>query len=426
MKHPKRLMYFGLLLLSAFLVASWAFFYWFSIKPIRREIVVDYAVADGAFRRSADALLDTPFAEGNKIQTLINGDQIFPSMLEAIRAAKKTINLETYIWSRGKICDEFKEAICERSRAGVKVHIVVDGMGSFKLKKKDVDELRDAGVQIVKFNRGQWYQVNFQINHRTHRKIMVVDGRIGFIGGSCLHDSWLGNAETEKQWRDTHFKIEGPAVAQLQSIFIDNWLQTTGEVLHGPDYFPPLEHVGDLPVQCYKSGPKDNQESIRLAILYSMAASKKNIRIAHAYFIPDDLLMKTLLDALKRGVAVEIIVPSKTDAKLVKAASRTTWGKLMEAGAKFYQYGPAMYHVKEMIVDDLLVIAGSANFDNRSFRINDEANFNVMDPEFAKREIGIFEQDKKQSKLLKLENLESRSLFTKTADNLAGFFSSQF
>ncbi len=419
-------MLIGLLFLVGTMLTSSAFFYWFSRKPIRKEIVVDYSVTDGAFRRSADALLDTPFAESNKVETLVNGNQIFPAMLQAIHGAKKTITLETYIWSRGKVCDEFRDAICERARAGVKVHIVVDGMGSFKLKTEDINILRDAGAQIVKFNRGQWYQVNFQINHRTHRKIMVVDGRIGFIGGSCLHDSWLGDAETEKQWRDTHFKIEGPAVAQLQGIFIDNWRQTTGEVLHGTDYFPPLEPAGTLPVQCYKSGPKDNQESIRLAFLYSIAAAKKNIRIAHAYFLPDDLMMKTLLDAMQRGVAVEIIVPSKTDAKLVKAASRANWGKLMDAGAKFYQYGPAMYHVKEMIIDDVLVVAGSANFDNRSFRINDEADFNVLDTGFAQRQIGIFERDKRQSRLLNKADLENRSLFTKTADNLAGFFSSQF
>jgi cardiolipin synthase len=426
MKHPKRKMLVGLCFVAAVLVSSWSFFYWFSRKPIRKEILVNYAVTDAAFRRSADALLDTPFVASNKVDTLVNGDQIFPAMLEAIRSAKKTITLETYIWSKGKICDEFKEAVSEKARAGVKVQILVDGMGSIKLKQKDIDDLHQSGVELVKFNRETWYQVNFQINHRTHRKLLIVDGTIGFIGGSCLHDSWLGNAETGEQWRDTHFKVQGPAVAELQGIFAENWRQTTGEVLHGPDYFPLLQPAGNVPVQCYKSGPKDNQETIRLAFLYAISAAKKNIRIAHAYFIPDDLMMKTILAACARGVTVEIIVPSKTDSKLVKAASRTSWGKLMEAGAKFYQYGPAMYHVKEIVVDDLLVVAGSANFDNRSFRINDEANFNALDSEFARQQVSLFEADKKKCKELSITDLENRSLFTKTADNVAGIFSSQF
>ena len=426
MKSRKRAVLRAVVFVCGVLLVSWAGFYWFSRKPIRKEIVTEYSVKDPAFYNSINGLLGRSFVDGNDVKTLVNGDEIFPEMLVAIRAAKKTITLETYIWSEGKICDEFKKALIERAGAGVKVHVIVDGMGSLKLKKKDMDELREAGVQIFKFNRDQFYKVNFQINHRTHRKVMVVDGKIGFIGGSCLHDSWLGNAETEEQWRDTHFKIEGPAVAQLQGIFTDNWRQTTGEVLEGDAYFPELKPAGKLPVQCYMCGPKDNQETIRLAFLYAMAAAKKNIRIAHAYFVPDELMLKTLLHARKRGVEIEIIVPSKTDAKLVKAASRTSWGALMEAGVKFYEYGPAMYHVKEIIIDDVLVIAGSANFDNRSFRINDEANFNVLNHEFAMEQIAIFEKDKNQCKTLTLADVKKRSMFAKASDHVAGFFSSQF
>lgn len=412
--------------LLAMLAISWGVFYFFSRKPIRKLMTVEYSVADPVFRRSMNGLIGRPFVEGNRIETLVNGTNIFPAMLDAIRSAKATVTFETYIWSDGKICEEFKKALSEQARAGVKVKVVVDGMGSYKLPQSDIEELRDAGAEVYKFNRRKWYSVNFQVNHRTHRKILVIDGRIGFIGGSCVHDAWLGNAETEDQWRDTHFKIEGPAVTQLQGIFADNWRQTTGEVLEGKDFFPEQIAVGDLPVQSYMSGPKDNQESIRLAFLYAMSAAKKNIRIAHAYFLPDDLLMETLLNARKRGVEIEIIVPGKLDSKLVKAASRANWQKLMEAGVKFYRYGPAMYHVKEIIVDDVLVIAGSANFDNRSFRINDEANFNVLDREFAAREIAIFEQDKKQCRQLIAADLAKRSIFSKTADYFAGVFSPQF
>lgn len=426
MKWRKRTVVRTLLILASAIFISSAFFYWFGRKPVRKEIFVEYSIDNNAFTNSLNGLLGTSFVGGNKIETLINGDEIFPAMLDAIQSAKKTITFETYIWSRGKVCDQFKEALEKKAAEGVKVHVVVDGMGSIKLKQSEINEMRNAGVQIVKFNRDQWYKVNFQINHRTHRKILVVDGKIGFIGGSCLHDSWLGNAETDEQWRDTHFKIEGPAVAQLQGIFTDNWRQTTGEVLHGPDYFPELAPAGKFPVQCYMCGPKDNQESVRLAILFALSAAKKNIRIAHAYFVPDDLLLKTLLDARQRGVEIEVIVPGKLDSKIVKAASRVNWDKLMEAGAKFYEYHPAMYHVKEIIVDDELVIAGSANFDNRSFRINDEADFNVLDREFAARQIKIFEKDKQQSRTMTLAELKNRSLIGKAADRVAGLFSSQF
>ena len=408
------------------LLIAWGLSYWFARKPIRKEIEVSYSVGDAVFLRTINALVGTPFTSSNAVETLVNGKEIFPSMLEAIRAAKTSITFETYIWSTGKICDEFKEALSKKAKAGVKVLVLVDGMGSIKLKQSEINDLHKAGVRLVKFNRDQWYKINFQINHRTHRKVLVVDGKIGFIGGSCLHDSWLGDAETEEQWRDTHFRIEGPAVAELQGIFADNWRQTTGEVLHGPNFFPELKAAGALPVQCYMCGPKENQENIRLAILYAISAAKKNLRIAHAYFVPDELTMKTLLDARRRGVEIEVIVPSKTDSKLVKAASRVHWDELMEAGVKFYEYGPAMYHVKEIIVDDVLVIAGSANFDNRSFRINDEANFNVFDRTFAAKQTEVFESDKKHSRTLSLEDIQNRSVFAKAADHFAGLFSSQF
>jgi cardiolipin synthase len=299
-------------------------------------------------------------------------------------------------------------------------------MGSFKLPQSDIEELQRAGVRIVKFNRDQWYKVNFQINHRTHRKIAVIDGSIAFIGGACIHDAWLGDAETEEQWRDTHFKIKGPAVRQLQGIFADNWRQTTGEVLEGEAFFPELKPTGNLPVQAYMCGPKDGQETIRLAYLLAIASAKKNIRISHAYFMPDELALKTLLAARQRGVEIEVIVPGKLDSKIVKAASRTTWPTLMEAGVKFYRYGPAMFHVKEMIVDDFLVIGGSANFDNRSFRINDEANFNVLDRSFAAEQIRIFEQDKKSCRQIQLAELKNRPVLARLGDQIVGLFSAQF
>ncbi len=410
---------------SVVLVSS-VFYYLFSKKPIRKEIEVGYSITDASFQKSLTGLLGYSFVGGNKITTLVNGDEVFPAMLKAINEAEKTITLETYIWGDTEIGRDFKEALSKRAKAGVKVFVVVDGMGSVKLDQSEIEAMRDTGIQFYKYNRRQWYSVNVNFNHRTHRKLMVVDGKIGFIGGTCIHDAWKGNAETPEQWRDTHYQIEGPAVTQIQGIFAENWLQTTGEALHGPDYFPELKPVGDLLVQCYLSGPKDRQESIRLAFLYGMSAAKKNIRISHAYFFPDELTRKTLYAAIKRGVQVEVIVPGKLDSKTVKAASRVHWADLMNAGVKFYEYGPAMYHVKEIIIDDELVIAGSANFDNRSFRINDESNINIMDKAFAAEQVEIFEMDKAQSRAMTAAELENRSVFRKGLDRTAWIFSSQF
>ncbi|MBA4148626.1 MAG: cardiolipin synthase [Verrucomicrobia bacterium] len=425
-KKTKKRLLLGFYFVLAVLLVSGVYAYWFALKPIRKEIKVEYSIADPSFKQSLDGLLGFAFVGGNRITTLVNGDEIFPDMLEAIRGAQKSITLETYIWSDSEIGREFKKALSERAQAGVNVYVIVDGMGSIRLKQTEINLMRDAGIRFYKFNRRKWYSVNLQINHRTHRKIMIVDGKIGFIGGSCIHDSWLGDAETEDQWRDTHYRIEGPSITQMQGIFAENWRQTTGEILHGPDFFPRIQPSGNLLVQCYMSGPKDRQEIVRVSFLYSMSAAKKNIRIAHSYFFPDELTRVTLYEALKRGVEIEVIVPGKLDSKTVKAASRVHWADLMDAGVKFYEYGPAMYHVKKIIVDDELVIAGSANFDSRSFRINDEANFNVMDRQFAAEQIVIFEKDKAQCRQMSAAELRKRSVFVKAFDRIAGLFSSQF
>lgn len=426
MKNAKKYLLRGVYFSLSLLFISGVYFYWSSRKPDPKEIKVEYSIKDHAFRETLNGQLGFAFLPGNRIKTMVNGDEIFPDILEAIKSAKETITLETYIWSDSEIGRKFKAALSERARAGVKVFVVVDGMGSIRLKQDEINEMRDAGILFYKFNRRQWYSVNIQINHRTHRRTLVIDGKIGYIGGSCIHDAWAGDAETAEQWRDTHYRIEGPAVTQLQGIFAENWRQTTGEVLHGPEFFPKLEPVGDLLVQCYMSGPKDRQETVRVSMLYGMAAAKKNIRIAHAYFFPDELTRKTLYDAIARGVKVEVIVPGKLDSKTVKAASRVNWADLMDAGVTFHEYGPAMYHVKKIIVDDELVITGSANFDNRSFRINDEANFNVMDKAFAQEQIKIFEKDKAQSRKMTAAELNNRSIFAKGMDRAASIFSSQF
>ena len=390
-------------------------------KRLREPIHTDYSVADPEFATSISHLLSAPLVESNNVVELLNGNQIFPAMLEAIRNAQKTITLEMYIWSSGEISSQFVAALCERARAGVKVHIIVDTFGSGKLRRSDRDALRRAGAELLNYNPPQpWKLLHF--NHRTHRKIMVVDGRIGFTGGVCIHDAWQGNAEPGR-WRETHFRVEGPVVGHLQGGFMDNWIQLRAEALHGKDYFPELKPAGTMTAQVLQSSPRD--EHARLAYQFSIAAARKNIRLAHAYFVPDALLFRTLLDARKRGVKVEVIVPGKIDNFAVKRASRARWRGLLEAGVEFYEYQPTLYHCKIMIVDDIWVTAGSVNFDDRSFKINDESNIHVLDRDFAATMIRSFEADKSQCKRLTFEGFKNRNIFSKFFDHFFGLFRSQ-
>ncbi|MDQ6630229.1 MAG: cardiolipin synthase [Verrucomicrobiota bacterium] len=381
-------------------------------------------MSDPAFRESIGYLLGPLLEDGNRVKELVNGDQVFPAMLEAARGAKKTITMEMYIWASGKLSDEFIQVFSERARAGVNVKCLVDGVGSIHLKKEDIVKMKAAGVQFVFYGREKWWKFKPNLNHRTHRKIMVVDGTIGFMGGVCIEDKWLGNAESLDVWRDTHFRIEGPAVKQMQAIFAANWLQTTGEVIQGADYFPESKTFGDSLLQCFKSGPSEGKDNARILHLFSIAAARKTIRLSHAYFVPDDLAITVLLAARKRGVEIEVIVPGKNDSAIGRAASRSRWGKLLEAGVKFYAFQPALYHCKEMIVDDLWVTAGSMNFDSRSFHLNDEANFNVLDKNFAAAQIKVFEEDKSKSKPLTLADFNRRPWYNKWGDYCAGFLRS--
>lgn len=395
----------------------------FPEKRIREPIHTTYSVADPEFANSISHLLSAPLLESNNVIELLNGDQIFPAMLEAIRNAQRTITFEMYIWSSGEVSKQFVAALAERARAGVKVHIIVDTFGSGKLPKSDREALRAAGAELVNYNPPQPHKL-FYFNHRTHRKIMVVDGRIGFTGGVCIHDAWSGNAEPD-HWRDTHFRVEGPVVGQMQGVFMDNWIQMSSEVLHGRDYFPEPQSAGDMRAQFFRSGPSDSAENARLAYQLSIAAARKTIRLAHAYFVPDALLFRTLLAARKRGVKVEIIVPSKIDNYAVKKAARARWRGLLEAGVEFYEYQPTLYHPKIMIVDDIWVTAGSVNFDDRSFKINDEANINVLDLGFAATMTKSFQADKGQSHLLTAAAFRERNMFSKFFDHFFGLFRSQ-
>jgi cardiolipin synthase A/B len=390
-------------------------------KIIRHPIVTDYSVNSPAFQESISHHLHAPLVGGNKVKELINGMEFFPEMLHAIGKASNSITFENFIWRSGKISDQFIEALSERARAGVKVHCIVDGIGAYGFKRADRKRLRASGVELEIFNPVRFWNF-WEWNHRTHRKTLVVDGRVGFIGGICIADEWMGDAENTEHWRDTEFMVEGPVVPQLQAIFIDNWMRCTSRVLHGTNYFPEVPNAGKSVSQAFKSGPVDGAENARLLYLYSIAAARKSIRISHSYFVPDNLMIDTLIAAAERGVKIEIITPGKIDWNIVRRAARSRWNRLLDAGIRFYEFQPAKYHCKIMIVDDVWVTNGSINFDDRSFRINGEGNINVYDSEFAARQIEIFEKDKSQSTPIDPKAFKKRPLRIKFVEHFWGLF----
>jgi cardiolipin synthase len=320
-------------------------------------------------------------------------------MLLAIRRARRTITFETYIYWSESIGREFADALAERSKAGVKVHVLVDWVGSAKMEARYLEEMKRAGVQIERYHEPHWSHLA-RFNNRTHRKVLIVDGEVGFTGGVGIADQWRGNAQDSAHWRDTHFRVEGPVVAQMQAVFMDNWIKATGHVLHGEAYFPPLQPRGSDAAQMFSSSPTGGSESMRLMI-------------------------KALADASRRGVKVQVITPGgEIDTEVVRSASRARWGPLLEAGVQIAEYQPTMFHCKVLVVDGLLVSVGSTNFDNRSLRLNDEANLNVLSATFAKRQIEIFDEDMRRSKPITLQAWQGRPWLEKLTEHLASLFGS--
>ncbi len=394
-------------------------------KRIERRLERLYATDAPAFTRELSVLLGPPLLGGNRVRVLLNGDEIFPAMLEAIRNAQRSINFESYIYWSGDIGKQFAEALSQRARAGVKVHVLLDAIGAAKIDGEWVEQMRKAGVQVEKYHPVSWYQLG-RLNNRTHRKLLITDGTIGFTGGVGIAPEWTGNAQDPGHWRDTHFRVEGPVVGQMQAVFLDNWIKVSGEVLHGDAYFPELKEAGPQRAQMFSSSPTGGSESMALMYQMAITAASRSIDLSSAYFVPDDLTRKTLLAALKRGVKLRVVLPGEhIDSDTTRSASRAQWDELLAAGALIAEYKPTMYHCKVLIVDGLLTSVGSTNFDNRSFRLNDEASLNVVDAAFAAEQTAIFEADLKAAKPYSLADWQQRPLREKFGDWLASLIASQ-
>lgn len=394
-------------------------------KKLQKPVPHRYAITDPEFRREMSVMLGPAILHGNRVTSLQDGDEIFPAMLEAIRSARASITFETYIYWSGEIGKEFSDALSDRARAGVPVSVVVDWAGSIKMDDALLDEMRQSGVRIHHYRPLHWYSLG-RINNRTHRKLLVVDGRIGFTGGVGIADQWTGHAQDPDHWRDSHFRIEGPAVAQLQAAFNDNWIKTTGEVLNGPAYFPALLPAGDVDAHLFIASPAGGSESMHLMYLMAIAASGQSIDLAASYFVPDDLIVQALLSARKRGVRIRLLLPGPhIDSDAVRLASRAGWEPLLLAGIEISEYQPTMLHTKMLIVDNALVSVGSTNFDIRSFRLNDEASLNLYDGAFATQMTAVFAEDLRHSKRYTHEMWQARPVKEKLMEKFVLPFKSQ-
>ncbi|WP_135468129.1 phospholipase D-like domain-containing protein [Crenalkalicoccus roseus] len=400
-----------------------------NILPARRDLqyLLDHrhGAAEEAFRRQMSGVLSAAILEGNRVETLVNGDRIFPAMLGAIGAASDSINFETYVYWSGEIAGRFAEALAERARAGVAVRVLLDWQGSVPMDRDLLALMREAGADVRRFRRPRWYTLD-RMNNRTHRKLLIVDGAVGFTGGVGIADKWLGDARHEGEWRENHYRITGPVVAQLQAAFIENWLEAVGRLPAEASQFPPLGPVGDSPAHVMKSAPLGGSTAMHLMFMMAIAAAERHIRIGMPYFVPDDLSIRHLVAARARGVEVDVIVPGEhMDKEFVRRASRHFWGAMLEAGVRIHEYQPTMYHLKLLVVDEAWASVGSVNFDERSFRLNDEANLNVYDPAFVREQIALFEQDLARSRRITLEEWRNRGWRKKVSDWVLSFLRPQ-
>jgi cardiolipin synthase A/B len=377
--------------------------------------IPEILVGEPSFFPTIEAYTDAPIVGGNRIELLFNGNETFPAMLRDIRTAKSTITFAQYLYEEGAISYEFAKAFSDRCRAGVQVYILIDNQGSQKIPGEIPTMMRDAGCHVEFFRRVEAQQVFLpwkllKYNYRNHRRVLVIDGRVGFTGGYGISEAWTGDGRTEKHWRETNARIEGPVVKYLQAAFTESWLEATGTLLGGDGYFPRLEPRGKISAQMVKSSPIGGSFQNYMLFLLSISSAKKSILITNSYFIPDDTMIDALLKAAARGVRVVVLVPGKIDHQITYRASRSNYGRMLLGGIQIFEYMAALMHAKTMVVDGVWATVGSTNFDNRSFALNEELNLTVYDSAIARRLEEAFEEDLKYSRRITYEEWSSRGI----------------
>jgi cardiolipin synthase len=380
------------------------------------ERIPEITLGEPSFFPTIEAHTGAPITGGNRIDVLLNGDETFPVMLRDIKAAKSTITFAQYLYEGGALGREWAQAFAERCRAGVKADILLDSHGSGKTPGEIIALMRDAGCHVEFYRRVDPPAIIFpwkllQYNYRNHRRILVIDGRIGFTGGYGISDTWKGDGRTPKHWRETNARMEGPVVKFLQAAFAESWLEATGIVIGGEGYFPRLHPVGKVPAQIVSSSPAGGSFQNYLLFLLSIHSARKSILITNPYFIPDDVMTEALLKAAARGVRVVVLAPGEIDSRLTYTASRSHYGRLLLGGVEIFEYQAALMHAKTMVIDGIWATIGSTNFDNRSFALNQELNLTIYDGPLAHRLEKIFQEDLKFSKKITYEEWDSRSIF---------------
>jgi cardiolipin synthase len=377
------------------------------------------AVTDASFVPTVEAYTSAPIVPGNTVEILLNGEQIFPAVVEAIRSARRTITYAQYFYEEGAVAREIAEALAERCRAGVGVNVLLDSFGTLGMPDAYVDLLRRSGCHVAHF-RPLAQSIFQRASYRNHRRILVVDGRIGFTGGSGVSRKWMGNGRVPDHWRDTDVRMDGPVVEYLQGAFAENWLEASGIVLGGDAYFPrPLAAPGTVHAQVVRSSPREGSFAMYTLFLLAIAAARESISITNPYFVPDDKMREALTQAARRGVRVSVLVPGFIDHNLVRQASRANFGALLEAGVQIHEYQPALLHAKTMVIDELLATVGSTNLDNRSFALNDELNLVVYNRGIARTMEATFLDDVAHATPLTYERWRTRGIVDRFFELLA-------
>ena len=374
-------------------------------------------VTSEVFIRAIEATTDAPHTVGNRLQILTNGDEIFPAMLDAIKSATTTINFLTYVYWRGTIAHAFADALCQKAKAGVECNLLLDAIGTEKIDHHLIKQMKEAGVQVVRFRPVTWGNIT-RLDNRTHRKVLVVDGKVGFTGGVGIAEEWTGNAQDSKHWRDTHIRVEGPAVRGLQGAFSENWLEATQQVQVTEKYLPHLEPFTDgLLAQVTRSAAGKGDTNIETLFFLALAAARRRIWLTTAYLAPRGAFIEAMGQAVGRGVDVRLLLPGPYANKIIaREAGREYYSRLLAMGVQLYEYQPTMLHAKVMTVDGSWSSVGSANFDNRSFALNDEVNISVQDRGLAETLDRQFELDLTRSKLITLADWSRRSKKERAAE----------
>lgn len=378
------------------------------------------------FRNVLESLTDAKINRAGTLEVLTNGPCFYPAALNAIRSAQQSICLEAYIFQRSEIGRLYLEVMTERARAGVQVNVVLDGFGSMGASKAFFKPLLDAGGRVEWYNKPKWYSLT-RLDNRTHRELLIVDGRVAFIGGAGIADQWFKGSEKHPRWRDTMVRVEGDAVPNLLATFAENWLASHGELLAGPRYFPEIHCQEETLAMVINSTPTPGG-STRARVLFQMllVSAQRTVSITTPYFLPDKGLVRELCRAIERGVKIRILVPGRaSDHILTRSTSRRGYGPLLRAGAEVYEYQPSMIHAKVLVVDDLWAVVGSTNFDNRSFGINDEVNLAACDQALAARLERDMAHDLTKSRRVSLDEWEHRPMIERAPEFLGWIFERQ-